>query len=88
VTPGDQSVEVSVHGFAGPIPLGSREIGCRPPVERGKHEYLVWRKSVEATTARSREQVLEPVPVVTSERYEVLCSQFRAKITGHAAAAG
>src|SRR5450759_4476331 len=75
----DQTVEVAMDGLAGPVALSAREIRCRAPVEGGHHQHLSRSEAVEVSATRSREQVLEPVPVISPKGDEVLRSQSRCR---------
>jgi len=74
MTTRNEPVEVTVDGFVGPVSLRSSEVGGGAPVKSGKREHLRRRQAVEASAARSREQVLEPVPVIPPQRNEIFCS--------------
>jgi hypothetical protein len=73
----DESVEISVHWFAWPIPLRPREVGGGAPVERGHGQNLPRRQAVELAGACVRDEVLEAIPVVLPSRYELFRSHFR-----------
>src|ERR1700682_290633 len=68
----DQSVEVAMHRLARPVALPPSESRGGSPVEGGHRQHLGRREAVELSSARAREQVLEPVPVVTPQHDEIL----------------
>src|SRR5260370_5359809 len=55
----DESVEISVHWFAWPVPLRPREVGGGAPVERGHGQNLPRGQAVELAGACVRDEVLE-----------------------------
>src|ERR1700674_4665638 len=73
----DQAVEIAVDGLAGPVALSAREIGCGSPVEGGHRQHLRGRESVEVSATRSREEVLQPVPVFAAQGDKLIHSQCR-----------
>lgn len=70
-----------MNWFARPVSLRSGEVCGGPAVKRRQRQHLGGREAVETASARPREQVLEPVPVVAPQRYEVLRFHYTAKIT-------
>src|SRR6202171_4035477 len=70
----DQSVEVAMHRLARPVALRPSEVRGGSPVEGGHSQHLGRREAVELASARAREQVLEPVPVVQPQHDEILRS--------------
>jgi hypothetical protein len=67
--------------FAGPVSLGARQVSRRAPVQGGHRQHLRRRETVEIPATCSREQILEPVPVVLPDGDEVFRSQYKVKIT-------
>src|SRR6202162_1518816 len=75
MTAGDQAVEVAMDGLARPVALSAGEIRGGAPVERGHRQDLRRLQAVEVSATRSREQALEPVPVVAPKGDAVFRSQ-------------
>ena len=67
--------------FVWPVSLRSREVRGGPTVQRRERKHLGRREAVQPAAAGSREQVLEPVPVIAPICNEVLSLQYTAKIT-------
>ena len=70
-----------MDGLAGPVALGASQVRGRAPVQGGHRQHLRRRETVEIPATCSREQILEPVPVVLTDGDEVFRSQYKAKIT-------
>ncbi len=65
-----------MNRLAWPIALRPSKVGGGPPVEGSRRQDLGWRKAVELSSTRAREEVLEPVPVVAPQSDEILCSHL------------
>jgi uncharacterized RDD family membrane protein YckC len=70
----DQPIEIAVHRFARPVPLGASEVGRGPPVKPCHRQNLRWGEAVEVAGAGAGDQVLEPVPVVSAAQNELLAT--------------
>jgi uncharacterized RDD family membrane protein YckC len=70
----DEPIEVAVHGFARPVPLGASEVGRGSPVKRRHSQDLRRGEAVEVAGAGAGNQVLEAVPVVPAAQNELLRS--------------
>src|SRR5229473_2805648 len=71
---GDEPIEIAVHGFARPVPLGASQVGRGPPVKRRHGQDLRRGEAVELAGAGAGNQVLEAVPVVPAAQNELLRS--------------
>src|SRR5207245_10032088 len=81
MTARDQPIQVAVHGLPGPISLGSGEVGSGPPVEGCHGQDLSRCEAVELAPAGQCDQVLQPVPVVTTPDNKLLGTHQVVKIT-------
>src|SRR5258708_1944911 len=75
VTARDETVEVAMDRFSGPVALGARKVGRCAAVEGRHRQDLRRREAVEVSTTCSREEVLQPVPVFAPQGDELLRSQ-------------